>query len=66
MRIKLHNICWDSKVAQKRSTYSISINKLVANGSNLQKGQVLYSYLAEDEDKRQIIITYLDGIKRKI
>ncbi len=66
MKIKLHNICWDSKVAQKRSTFSISINKLIADGSNLQKGQILYSYLAEDEEKRPIIITYLDGKKRKI
>ncbi len=50
---------------QKRSTFIISINKLVAIGCGLEKGQTLYSYLAEDEDKRPIMITYLDGKKRK-
>ena len=66
MEIKLHNICWDSKVLQKRYTLSISINKIVADGCNLEKGQVLYSYLAEDEDKRSVIVIYLDGKKRKL
>lgn len=55
---------WQTKVAQKRATYSISINKLVATGCCLEKGQMLYCYLAEDEHKRPIIITYLDGKKR--
>lgn len=44
----------------KRATFSISINKLVAVGSGLEKGQVLYCYLAEDEERRPIIIVYLD------
>ena len=56
---------WKSKVALKRTTYSISINKLVADGNCLEKGRELYCYLAEDEDKRHIIIVYLDGKKRK-
>lgn len=64
MRIKFQNIGWKTKVAQKRATYSISINKLVAVGACLEKGQILYCYLAEDERKRPIIITYLDGKKR--
>lgn len=66
MEIKLHNICWDGRVMQSRSTFTISINKLVANGCNLEKGQILYSYLAEDEGQRPIIIIYLDGKKRKV
>ncbi len=49
----------------KRTTYSISINKLVAEGNCLEKGQDLYCYLAEDESKRPIIIVYLDRKKRK-
>lgn len=55
---------WQTKVAQKRATFSISINKLVATGACLEKGQMLYCYLAEDEQKRPIIIIYLDGKKR--
>lgn len=65
MKIKFQNVGWKSKIAKKRATYSISINKLVAIGANLEKGNTLYSYLAEDENKRVIIVTYLDGKKRK-
>jgi hypothetical protein len=60
MIINFHKIGWKSKIAQKRATFSISINKLVALGCKLEKGQTLFSYLAEDENKRPIIITYLD------
>ena len=49
---------------QKRATFSISINKLVAVGCNLKKGEELYCYLAEDSEKRPIMIIYLDS-KRK-
>ncbi len=56
---------WKSKVTLKRATYSISINKLVAEGNCLEKGQELYCYLTEDEKKRPIIVVYLDGKKRK-
>ncbi len=56
---------WKSKVMLKRATYSISISKLVAEGNCLEKGQELYSYLAE-ESKRPIVIIYLDGKKRKV
>jgi len=61
MKIKFQNLGWKSKVSQKRATFSISINKLVVVGSCLKKGQILYSYLGEDDSSRPIIITYLDG-----
>ena len=64
MNIVFQNMGWKSKIAQKRSTLSISINKLVVIGSNLEKGQILYSYLAQDENKRPIMITYLDNKKK--
>ena len=48
----------------KRATYSISINKLVAEGNCLEKGEELYCYLAEDTDERPIVVIYLDGKKR--
>lgn len=65
MKIKFQNIGWESKVMQKRATFSVSINKLVAVGSCIEKGKPLYCYLAEDEKKRPIIVIYLDGEKRK-
>ena len=42
-------------------TAYISINKLIVEGCNLEKGKELFSYLAEDGKGRKIIITYLDG-----
>lgn len=65
MKIKFQNLGWKSKISQKRATFSISINKLVATGCCLKKGQTLYSYLAEDQNKRPIIITYLDRKDRQ-
>lgn len=62
---KFLGIGWKSKIILKRATAYISINKLVVDGCCLEKGQELHSYLAEDKNGRQIIITYLDGKKYK-
>ncbi|MEK6895091.1 MAG: hypothetical protein AABX48_01070 [Nanoarchaeota archaeon] len=64
MKNKFKGVGWKSKIILKRSTAYISINKLIVEGCGLEKGQVLYSYLAEDEKGRKIIITYLDGKKK--
>ena len=61
MKKKFLGIGWKSKIILKRATAYISINKLVVDGCCLEKGQILYSYLAEDEKGRKIIVTYLDG-----
>jgi len=61
MNITLQNIGWTSKIAKKRSTISISINKLVAIGCNLKKGETLYCYIAKDKKDRPLMIVYLDG-----
>lgn len=61
MKIKFQNIGWKSKVTQKRFTLSISINKLVVNGLRLEKGQILHCYLTENNNKRPIMVVYLDG-----
>lgn len=61
MKLKLNGIGWKNKILMKRATAYISINKLIVEGNGLEKGQILYSYLAEDENGRKIIITYLDG-----
>ena len=63
MKKEFLGLGWKSKITLKRATYSISINKLVAEGNCLEKGQALYCYLAEDKG-RKIIVVYLDG-KRK-
>jgi hypothetical protein len=63
-KTKSLGIGWRSKIIQKRASFYISINKLVAQGNDLEKGQELYSYLAESPDERKIIITYLDGKKQ--
>lgn len=64
MEINFQNFGWKSKVAQKRFSFSISINKMIAVECCLEKGETLYCYLAEDENKRPIIIVYLDGEKK--
>jgi len=64
MTPKFLGIGWKSKIIFKRATAYISINKLVVEGCNLEKGKDLYSYLAEDKKARKIIITYLDGKKK--
>lgn len=63
MKIKFNGLGWKSKIALKRMTYSISINKLVADGNCLEKGKALCCYLAEDEKERKMIVVYLDGKK---
>jgi hypothetical protein len=64
MKIKFLGMGWKTKISLKRATYSISINKLIAEGNCLEKGEELHSYIAEDEKERKIMITYLDGKKK--
>lgn len=61
IKIKSLGIGWKSKVGLKRATYSISINKLVAEGNCLEKGKELNCYLFEDLTERKVVIIYLDG-----
>jgi len=63
MKLKFSGIGYKSKITQKRATMYLSINKLVAVGNCLEKGAVLYSYLAEDVKGRKVIVTYLDEKK---
>lgn len=63
MQKKFLGLGWKSKIVLKRATAYISINKLIVEGCGLEKGKILYSYLADDEKGRKIIITYLDGKK---
>jgi len=61
--LKYLGVGWKSKIILKRATAYISINKMIVNGCDLEKGEELNCYLAEDENERKIIITYLDGKK---
>ncbi len=65
MTSRFLGIGWKSKIIFKRKTAYISINNLVVEGCNLEKGKEIYSYLAEDEKHRKMIIAYLDGKKKK-
>lgn len=65
MYIALHHLGWKSKIALKRATFTISINKLVAVGNGLKKGQTVYCYLAADEQQRPLMLVYLDGKEKE-
>ena len=65
MKIHFVGLGWKSKLMLKRATYTISINKLVAEGNRIEKGDELYCYLIEDSKKRIAVIIYLDGKKRE-
>jgi len=63
MKKRFLGIGWKSKLLFKRATAYFSINKLVVDGCDLEKGDEIYSYLAEDKKGRKIVVTYLDGKK---
>jgi len=65
MKLKFSGIGWKSKILLKRETAYISINKLIVVGNCLEKGRELYSYLAEDERGRKVIVIYLDERKKE-
>ncbi|OGJ18244.1 hypothetical protein A3K73_00395 [Candidatus Pacearchaeota archaeon RBG_13_36_9] len=65
IKLKFSGIGWESKILLKRATFYLSINKLVAEGCSLEKGEKLYSYLAEDKAGRKMIVIYLDGKKKE-
>ena len=55
---------WKTNLQKKRGTSKITINKIIAIGAGLEKGQVLYCYLARDKKERPMIVVYLDGRPR--
>jgi len=63
VKIKLLGIAWKSRIILKRATAYISINKLIVTGCDLKKGEEIYSYLAEEESGRKVILVYPDGHK---
>lgn len=61
---KLESFGWKTYLQQKRGTSKITINKIIAVGAGLEKGQPMYCYLAKDKTGREMIVTYLDGKPR--
>jgi len=56
---------WVSKVQKnRRGTFRLTLNKFVALGCGIEKGQKLFCYLAKDRNNRSIIAIYLDGNPR--
>jgi hypothetical protein len=52
---------WISCVQVKRKTAYLSISRLVFMGACLNRSQKLYSYLVQDNNGRDIVLTFLDG-----
>ena len=57
---------WKTYLQQRRGTSKITINKCVAVGAGLEKGQFLYCYLARDKAGRPVVVVYLDGKERNV
>ena len=58
----IENFGWISSVQKnRRGTFRLTLNRMIALGCGLEKGQKLYCYLAKDEEQRSIIVVYLDG-----
>jgi len=61
---KFESFGWKTYLQQRRGTSKITINKCIAVGAGLEKGQFLYCYLAKDKNGRPMVVVYLDGRER--
>ncbi len=57
---------WKTHVRERRGSFKITINNLIAVGAGLKHGQPLYCYVAKDKDGRTLIVIYPDGKSRKM
>lgn len=64
--IKFLGLGWKSKIIFKRATAYISINKLIVNGCNLEKGVQVSSYLGEDNNGKKLVVTYLNNQENNV
>ena len=62
---KIESFVWKTYLQQRSGTSKITINKAVAVGARLEKGQFLYCYLAKDKNDRSVVLVYLDGRPRE-
>ena len=61
---RIESFGWKTSVQQKRGSSKITINKIIAVGAGLEKGQAVYCYVAKDKKGRPMILVYLDGKPR--
>jgi hypothetical protein len=52
---------WKSSLVKKRSTFSVVISKIVADGCGLWRGQHLACYYFVNENGRPVVEVFLDG-----
>jgi len=52
---------WQSKVQYNKGTFFVSVNKNIARGLGLSKGDILKSYLAKDSDDKLVIVSVLEA-----
>ena len=63
-KIKFNHLGYKPKIQRKGYSFFLSVNKLIALGSNLERGKELYAYLGEDSLGRSLLVVYLDGEPR--
>ena len=63
-KIRFNNLGYKPVIQRKGYSYFLSVNKLIAIGNNLEKGQKLYADLGEDKLGRSLLVVYLDGEPR--
>ena len=61
IQVKSRTLGWISSVYIKKKTAYLALSRSVVIGSSLRRTDKLYSYVVEDEEGRQIVLTYLDG-----
>lgn len=63
-RIRFEAVGWKSLLQVRSGTTRILVIKSIVRGLGLERGQPIHSYIGEDENGRQIMVSYLDGKPR--
>jgi len=56
---------WTSRVGRRKTSFVVTIDKMIAYGVGIKQGELLHCYLDENEEHRPIMTVYLDGSPRK-
>lgn len=65
-KVKFQAVGWKSLLQTRGGTSRILVLKSVVRGLGLERGRPIYSYIAEDEAGRPVMVSYLDGRHRII
>jgi hypothetical protein len=63
-QVRFQAVGWRSLLTTRAGTSKILILKSVVRGLCLERGMPIYSYVAEDNEGRPIMVSYLDGNPR--